>query len=139
MPRIFREAWELGLPELEILEIGTQVRVVVYLADQVSLERAAAQRESPTQSPTQTTTDQDDPMYVFLKALEDKDMSTSELMEHMGLKHRASFRENYLHPALEQGYIQRTIPDKPSSRKQKYRLTLKGHQFLRPESKNEES
>ena len=69
-------------------------------------------------------------MHVFLKALEDKDMSTSELMEHMGLKHRASFRENYLHPALEHGYIQRTIPDKPSSRKQKYRLTDKGRRLL---------
>ncbi|MFP4049312.1 MAG: Fic family protein [Desulfovermiculus sp.] len=69
-------------------------------------------------------------MHVFLKALEDHDMSTSELMEHMGLKHRAFFRENYLHPALEQGYIQRTIPDKPSSRRQKYRLTDKGRRLL---------
>ena len=37
MPRIFREARELGLPELEIVEIGTRVRVVVHLAEQVTV------------------------------------------------------------------------------------------------------
>ena len=49
----------------------------------------------------------------------------------MNLKHPPTFRENYLHPALEKGYIEMTIPEKPSSRLQKYRLTEKGRQVLR--------
>ena len=42
------------------------------------------------------------------------------LMEKLDLKSKASFRKNYLHPALELGLIQMTIPDKPNSRNQRY-------------------
>jgi Fic family protein len=50
-----------------------------------------------------------------------KEYSTKELMELLGLKHRPTFRYNYLLPALERGYIVMTIPDKPNSSKQKYK------------------
>jgi len=36
------------------------------------------------------------------------------------------FIKNYLRPAIKRGYIEMTIPDKPNSRNQKYRLTKKG-------------
>lgn len=39
---------------------------------------------------------------------------------------RKSFRELYLAPALEAGLIEFTIPDKPNSRLQAYRLTQRG-------------
>lgn len=49
-------------------------------------------------------------------------MSRDELQQALGLKDRKSFRERYLKPALEQGLIEMTIPDKPNSSLQKYRL-----------------
>ena len=49
-----------------------------------------------------------------------------ELQAHLGLKDRKHFRESYLHPALDAGLIEMTIPDKPKSSKQKYRLTTAG-------------
>jgi len=50
-------------------------------------------------------------------------LSASKLMQKLKLSHRANFRKNYLKPALNSGLIERTIPDKPTSRCQKYRLT----------------
>jgi len=48
-----------------------------------------------------------------------------ELMEKVGLKSLKSFREHYLKPALEDNLIEMTIPDKPNSKNQRYRLREK--------------
>lgn len=62
-----------------------------------------------------------DPVKELVAVLGDREMSASELMRELGLKHRPSFRERYLEPSLACGLIERTIPDKPTSSKQKYR------------------
>jgi len=46
------------------------------------------------------------------------------------LKDRKSFRQSYIKPALEELFIEMTIPNKPNSKMQKYRLTLKGIAFF---------
>jgi ATP-dependent DNA helicase RecG len=56
--------------------------------------------------------------------------SRAALMEAVGLNHREHFRESYLVPVLAAGYLEMTIPDKPTSSLQKYRLTPAGHAFL---------
>jgi hypothetical protein len=43
-------------------------------------------------------------------------------MSLLGLSHRPTFQQNYLNPAIEAELIERTIPDKPKSPKQRYRL-----------------
>jgi Fic family protein len=57
----------------------------------------------------------------LLQVLGEETLSAVELMNRLGLSHRATFRKNYLNPALEQKLVERTIPDKPNSRYQKYR------------------
>jgi len=42
------------------------------------------------------------------------------------LKHREHFVENYLNPALNDGYIEMIYPDSPFHPNQRYRLTKKG-------------
>jgi Fic family protein len=63
-----------------------------------------------------------DQVESLLAVLEDGPLSALECMAKLGLSHRPTFRKNYLNPALEAGLIERTIPDKPKSRLQKYRI-----------------
>jgi len=44
------------------------------------------------------------------------DMTRMEVQQSLNLKGRANFAERYLKPALEQGLIEMTLPDKPNSR-----------------------
>ena len=71
-----------------------------------------------------------DPVKKMLLQLQNREMSSGELRKKLDLSHRATFRENYLHPALNSGFIEYTIPGKPTSRLQKYRITGKGKRFL---------
>lgn len=66
-----------------------------------------------------------DPVEKLIMVM-DKEYSISELMNFLKLSHKPNFRKNYLQPAVESGIIELTIPEKPSSSKQKYRLTQKG-------------
>ena len=59
------------------------------------------------------------------------EMSRKELQQALGLKHEEHFRDAYLVPALKSGLIGMTLPDKPTSRLQRYRLTALGRQHLR--------
>lgn len=61
----------------------------------------------------------------LLSAMGNDTLSAAELMNRLELSHRPSFRKNYLNPALEAHLIERTIPNKPSSSRQKYRKARK--------------
>jgi ATP-dependent DNA helicase RecG len=71
----------------------------------------------------------------LLEALQGE-MSRGELMEKLRLKDRRHFGTDYLQPSLAAGLIEMTIPDKPRSSKQKYRLIDKGRQALRERKGN---
>lgn len=63
-----------------------------------------------------------DQVQRLILAMKQEDYTLTALMQLVGLTHRATFQKNYLNPAIEAGLIERTIPDKPKSPKQGYRL-----------------
>lgn len=46
--------------------------------------------------------------------------TSSELMSMVDMKSRASFRENYLIPAIDNGFIKMTFPNNPTNKNQTY-------------------
>lgn len=71
---------------------------------------------------TDPDSDQDsDQVNRLLNALGNETLPAAALMARLGLSHRATFRKNYLNPALAKGLIERTVPDKPNSKNQRYR------------------
>jgi len=54
----------------------------------------------------------------------------AELQSAAGIKHREHFRKAYTEPMVSAGWLEQTVPDKPRSRLQKYRLTDKGRAWL---------
>jgi ATP-dependent DNA helicase RecG len=67
----------------------------------------------------------------FLRALVAGPMTRTGSQKVLGLKGQANFRNRYLKPTLDAGLVEMTIPEKPNSRLQKYRLTDRGRRTLK--------
>ena len=74
----------------------------------------------------QDTVQVSDQVNALLLVLKMAPYSAKKLREKLNLKHSQSFRDHYLTPAMKADLIEMTLPDKPKSRLQQYRLTKKG-------------
>ena len=97
------------------------LRMIFPATEQVTAQVTA-------QDTAQVTAQVTEQVKELIKILSEK-MDRQEIQDMLGLSHREHFRAKYLKPALEQGFIEMTIPDKPNSRLQKYRLTILGKQL----------
>ena len=80
---------------------------------------------------TDQVTDQVTEEVLRLLSIMQDEMTRADIQQQLGLKHLPHLRNAYLNPALDHGLIEMTLPDKPRSRMQKYRLTTVGRQVLR--------
>ena len=69
-----------------------------------------------------------DQVEILRKSLSEQPIT--ELMVLAKRRNRTKFRDQVLRPLLEVGLLEMTIPDKPRSSEQKYRLTAKGRDLL---------
>ena len=54
------------------------------------------------------------------------EMTRKEIRDALKLKNRSHVKKQYLDPCQEKGWIELTMPEKPSSRKQRFRITPDG-------------
>lgn len=72
--------------------------------------------QHPNHYPNQNGQDMNKLIIEFCK----EPKSVQEIMDYVGIESRTTFRRKYLLPMLEQGELSMTIPDKVSSKNQKY-------------------
>ena len=86
---------------------------------------------------TREVTPEVTPEVARLLPLAVRPASRQELQRALSLRDDEHFRIAYLLPAIAAGYLEMTIPEKPTSRLQKYRLTEKGRAWLTARKKEE--
>lgn len=93
----------------------------VGLSDRSTIDQARGRTAQPPLNYRPSTAQ----VQKLILSMNEEYMTMSELMECVGLKHRTTFRENYLLPAIEDNAIGLLYPDVPNHPKQKYYLTEK--------------
>jgi len=136
--RIFAEAAELGLAERRMTEIGMRVRFSVPLITPIVLKQVEQAGEQVTEQVTEQVSAQVDEQVSeqvsnILHACGNSPKSKLELLSSAGLSNAYLNYKRHIVPLLEQGLLEMTLPDKPNSRLQKYRLTEKGLRVLAAE------
>lgn len=114
-------------PEFETDEDRSYLLVRLPIHEQAEVaatEVGAGAQVTPQVAPQVT------PQVQALLQTCDGEPSRGELQERVGISDRKHFRIQYLRPALDQGLIEMTLPDKPRSSLQKYRLTEAGRRWL---------
>lgn len=62
----------------------------------------------------------------IVEVIGERQMSVKELMSSVVLKNRENFMDNYLNPAIENGYVSLLFPNSPRHPRQRYILSVKG-------------
>ena len=109
----------LGIADRKVDSSGFVELMMEIIRD--SLNEVAVVGRSTDQDSDQVTDQDKNQIDRIISAIGEDTLSAAEIMARLGLSHRPTFRKNYLNPALEQNLIERTIPDKPNSKNQKYR------------------
>ena len=123
--RIFAACRTAGVSE-PVLRYEPNDMCLEFMFDAAYLKvLRAGQKQNP--QVTEQVTEQ---VERLIAALNNQTLSLQELMLLLGLLHRPNFMALYLRPALDAKYLQMTVPDKPNSRLQKYKLTVLGRQWL---------
>ena len=133
---------EQGTGQDTSLKIEEETSSTPQVTDQVTpqvtdQDNRLENKDNPTPTPhvTDPVTPQVTPQVTKrLERLVSKlqgEMSRTDLQTELKLIDRQNFRTGYLNPALEAGLIEMTLPDKPNSSKQRYRLTSAGEDLAR--------
>lgn len=142
--RVYDQIAEAGLPEPQVEEVMDRVRFTIFVRSHAldappgvdtnhQVESLSHQVESlshQVESPSSLVT-------AALLALESGDLSRAELFDAMGLTNETRNVRRHLDPLLEAGLLERTIPEKPTSRNQRYQLTELGRAVLKVQEEGE--
>ena len=107
------------------------------IADPTSTRQAPDKYPTSTeQVPNKLQTNNPNVVNLVL-ALGQKELSLKELLQVFGLKDRENFLQQFLNPAIDEGFVNLLYPEKPRHPRQKYLLTMKGLALYQEMNKTE--
>ncbi|MBD3162859.1 MAG: hypothetical protein GF355_14250 [Candidatus Eisenbacteria bacterium] len=113
--------WDLEPPSFEV------VTGSLWVTFTAAIGPGSGGTDQATAQVTEHVTEQ---VVAMLRAAAEGPVSRAALQVAAGIKHREHFRKAYLELAMNEGWLERTIPDKPRSPKQRYRTTAAGRRVL---------
>ncbi|MBR6588122.1 MAG: helix-turn-helix transcriptional regulator [Kiritimatiellae bacterium] len=130
---IVRRCVEAGLPKPEYYPDNVDFKAVIWRnPDRLSSGNAQSgpsQGAVGTQSGrSQSAVRAQSPREACLVLLVGSELKRKEIADRVGMQSRSGYLSRLLAELVEDGLIERTIPDKPNSSQQRYRLTDKGRQ-----------
>ena len=98
--------------------------MLIQVPDEL-LERNKADdvRTSTEQVPEQLPVQVTEQVKILISAIAHEELTLKQLMERVGLKHRPTFIENYMTPAILNGFVRLLYPETPNHPRQKYCVT----------------
>ena len=113
---VYVERRRSGTCMMKLSHKGESTPFIVFMLEAILDAVISAPQETPRVSP------QVDRLLAVLEG----EMSLRQILHALNLSDRNSFRQRYLQPALEYGYVEMTLPESPTARNQRFRLTERG-------------
>lgn len=128
--RVYDQIAEAGLPEPHVEEVMDRLRFTIFVPSHAPDTHLGAnakhqdealrhQSEAPSRSDSRLSGSE----MALLRHARVAPASRAELMAVLGITNQTRAFRRHVEPLLTAGLLERTIPDKPTSRDQRYRLT----------------
>lgn len=135
--RVFEQIAEAELPEPRVEEVMDRLRFTVYVPSHAPEGPSATgehQGNAPSEQGVSKSSEQvrkmSEQAQALLSLASEGPRSRAELLAGIELSDAYGNYKRHLLPLIEGGYLARTIPEKPNSQNQRYRITDAGREIL---------
>lgn len=135
--RVYDQIASAGLPEPSVEEVMDRLRFTVYVpshAPDAGLDASIRhQDQAPRhqdETPSRSVAGLSSAEILVLHHVSPAPASRAEIMRALGIRNQTRAFRRHIEPLLEAGLLERTLPDKPTSRNQRYRITHLGRARL---------
>ncbi|WIY83403.1 helix-turn-helix domain-containing protein [Propionimicrobium sp. PCR01-08-3] len=135
--RVFEQIAEAGLPEPRVEEVMDRLRFTVYVPSHAPEARLGGRGEHQDgalrhqeEAPRRQSATGSASKLTILHRVEQSPASRAQLMETLRIVNQTRAFRRHIEPLLKAGLLEMTLPDKPTSRDQRYRITDAGRSAL---------